>query len=87
MHARAIILLDHARYNIFHGLVQLGELLDAVLDDLLGPMRNLMAVVDSVSVENTGNHLTDKLLDLGRVEFGVIFEVCHYLLISNYFIN
>ena len=53
LHACAIILLDHARYNVLHGLLQLGQLLDAVLDHLLGPLRDLVAVVHTVSALNT----------------------------------
>ena len=65
LHARAIILLDDARYNVLHWLVQFGQLFNAVLNDLLGPLRNLVAVVDRVCVENTSDHLTDQLLNLG----------------------
>ena len=78
LHACAIILLNHARYNVLHGLLELGQLLDAVLDDLLRPLRDLVAVVDRVRVENTRDHITHQLLDLGRVELRVVLKVCHF---------
>ena len=77
LHTSAIILLDHARHYVLHWLAQFRQLFDAVLNDLLGPLGDLVAVVDGVSVENAGNHRADQLLNLGGVEFGIVLVICH----------
>ena len=71
-------MLNNARYDVLHWLAELGQLLNAVLNNLLSPLRDLVAIIDSVSVEDTGNNLTDKLLNLGGVEFRIVLEVCHF---------
>ena len=57
-------MLNDASHHILHRLVQFSELLDTVLNDLLGPLRNLVSIIDCVSVEDASDDLADELLDL-----------------------
>jgi hypothetical protein len=74
----AIILLDDASDNILEVLAQLSELLNALLNDLLGPLVDLVALVNEVIAAN--DSLDGVLSDLGNllgVEVLIVFEFCH----------
>lgn len=72
-------MLDHARYNVLHGLVELDQFLERVLDNLLRPLADLGAVVDRVRVENAVDHVSHQLLNLLRVELVVVLVVGHFV--------
>ena len=54
-------MLNNARYNILGWLVEFGQLLNAVFDDLLRPLVHLLSLVDSVWIDYA---LDDVLHDL-----------------------
>ena len=57
-------MLNDARYNIFSGLVELGELFNGVFDDLLRPLVDFLSLVDSVRVNNALDDILYDLVDL-----------------------
>jgi hypothetical protein len=78
LNSGAIILLDDAGDHILEVLAQLGELLNALLNDLLGPLVDLVALVNEVVAAN--DSLDSVLSDLGNllgVEVLIVFEFCH----------
>ena len=78
MNSGAIILLDDAGDNILEVLAQLGEFLNALLNDLLGPLVDLVALVNEVVAAN--DSLNGVFSDLGNllgVEVLIVLEFCH----------
>ncbi len=77
--ARAIVLVDNARYNVLGGLVKRCELLDSVFDYLLCPLVDLLSLVGRVRRNDTLDNVLEELCDLGGAEVLVVIEICHLL--------
>ena len=74
----AIILLDDASHHILEFLVKLGQVLDARLDDLLGPLVNLLALVlDLVGANHVVYGFLSDALHVDRVELVLVLVVGH----------
>ena len=90
MQTGAVILHYDASYRILEWLLQLGEVLDAGLDNLLAPLINLVLLVSDVLVL-LDDHLHGSLgnfLDLLRREVLIIIHVhFFYLIIIFKFLN
>ena len=71
-------MLDDARYHILELFVQLGQILDATLDDLLGPLVDLLALIlDLIRADNVIHGLFGDSLHVLRVELVLIFKIGH----------
>ena len=79
MKATTVILHYDAGNRILKGLLQLGQVLDACLNDLLAPLVHLVFLVSDVLVL-LNNHLNGSLsylLDFFRVEVLIVIHVIH----------
>ena len=74
-YCRSIVLLNDARYNILELFVELGELLDAGFNNLLGPLVYLVPLV--LDLIRTDDHVNGRLRDglyLLGVELKLVFK-------------
>ena len=74
-YCRSIVLLNDASDNILELFVELGELLDAGFNNLLGPLVNLVPLV--LDLIGTNDHVNGRLrdgLNLLGVEFKLVFK-------------
>ena len=64
LQSSTVVLLDDARYDVLGWLVKLGELFNAVLNYLLGPLVNFLSLVNSVWVDDALDHILHNLVHL-----------------------
>ena len=77
LNSSAIILLHDTCNYVLRRLVEFGEFLYAIFDNLLGPLVDLLSLIDSIWIYDAFNNVLDDLIDLGWVKVHVIFEFCH----------
>ena len=71
-------MLDDARYHVLEFFVQLGQILDATLDNLLGPLVDLLALIlNLIRADNVVHGLLGDRLHVLRVELVLIFKIGH----------
>ena len=76
----SIVLLDDARYDILELFVQLREVLNAALDDLRGPLVDLVSLIlNLVRTNDVVDSFLGNLLHVLRVKFVLVLKVCHFL--------
>ena len=84
----SIVLLDDARYDILELFIQLREVLNAALDNLRGPLVDLVSLIlDLVGTDDVVDGFLGDLLHVLRVKFVFVFEVCHILSLSISYLN
>ena len=84
----SIVLLDDARYDILELFIQLREVLNAALDNLRGPLVDLVSLIlDLVGTDDVVDGFLGDLLHVLRVKFVLVFEVCHFLSLSISYLN
>jgi len=84
LESSTIILLDDACNDVLGGLIKLCEFFYAILNYLLGPLVNFLALVDCVRIDDTLDNVLNNLVDLCRVKVHIIFKFCHFKVIINY---
>ena len=71
---RPVVLLDDARDHVLELFVELGEVLDACFDDLLGPLVDLLALVlNLVGTKHIAEVLFGDALHILGVELVLVF--------------
>ena len=71
-------MLDDAGDHILEFLVQLGQVLDAALNDLLTPLVDFLALVlDLVGANHVVDSFFSNFLNVLRVELRLVFKVGH----------
>ena len=78
MNAGAIILLDDAGDDVFEVFAEFGEFLDDLLNNLLGPLVDLVPLVDELGATNNGlDGILSDLLHLLGVEVLIVLKFSH----------
>ena len=80
----AIVLLDDAGDDVLKLFVELGQILDALLDDLLGPLVDLLTLVlYLIWTNNIVNSFFGDALNILRIELILVFKICHFFCLQS----
>lgn len=78
LNARAVILLDDASHDVLEVLAQLCKFLNDLLNDLLGPLVDFVALVDELGATNDSlDGVLCNALHLLGVEVLIVLEISH----------